>query len=470
MKILQNIKSVRSVLVLWYSFVLLSAFAIFSVSVYAYLEHLLEQRLDNSLVDDVEWITRLLEIETKKGPAKELPEEIQDVIARHFSLSLQNFVVLLSSPDREQILYESDNRLDRILLQTAIPLGRTVLQEINDEQSGLMRVGAHRTPNYLIQVASTRESINQVLDHLLSILGVLAPVMLFVSVSGGWLLAGIILKPISDISHMAKRITAENLGERIPERKVKDELGELIETINATIARLQTSFTEIRQFSMNVAHELKTPLTIMKGESELALTRNPSGDETQQLILSFLEETTRMSRIVDDLLTLAKADAGQAMLETHPVNFTRTINELFEDAQILAEPRNLKVELLQNDEAMINGDDARLRQLFRAILTNAVQYTDKGGTIRIQSLKSGGMVEVSVEDTGIGIAPEHLERIFERFYRVDQARTRTRGGSGLGLSIAKWIAESHGGWISVQSTLARGSRFVVQLPLRISNK
>lgn len=466
MNILQTIRSVRSVLTLWYSFVLLLAFAIFSISVYVYLEHLLVQRLDKNLIDDVEWITRLLEGETKNSQAKELSDEVQDVIYRHFSVNPENFVVLLSTPDKAEILYESDNRLDRILLQTAIPTGQTILQAIDDEQSGYMRVAARRMPNYLIQVASTREPIDQVLDHLLSILGVLAPVMLFVSISGGWLLAGIILKPVRDISRRTQRITAENLGERIPERNVDDELGELIETINATISRLQSSFSEIRQFSMNVAHELKTPLTIMKGESELALTKQLSGEETQELILSYLEETTRMARIVDDLLTLAKADIGQVALESQAVNLTEMINELFEDAQILAEPKNIVVELVRNDPVTVQGDNARLRQLFRAILSNAVQYIDNGGTIRIESRQSAASVEVSIEDTGIGIAPEHVEKIFERFYRVDQARTRRRGGSGLGLSIAKWIAESHGGRISVESTLERGSRFVIYLPKR----
>lgn len=465
MNLPQNIRSVRSILTLWYSFVLVLAFVIFSVSVYAYLEHLLEQRLDGSLINDVEWITRFLQVETPPGEAPDFARQVHDIIDQHFSMNSENFVVLLTTADKGEIFYESDNRLGRVLLQTPVPAGETIVETIQDERSGFLRVAAHRMERYLIQVAYTRETIDQVLSHLLSIFAILGPVVLFVSVSGGWLLAGMVLKPIRDISRMAKRITAENLGERIPERRVKDELGELIDTINRTIIRLEASFDDIRQFSMNVAHELKTPLTIMKGESELALTKELSKDEMQSLILSTLEEATRMSRIVDDLLTLAKADAGQAFIDRQPVDLAAMIQELYEDSVILAEQKKLAVTLVRNDPAVVEGDEIRLRQLFRAIISNAVQYTDAGGTISIGHAAGNGETCVSIGDTGIGIEAGHLEKIFERFYRVDQARTRLKGGSGLGLSIAKWIAESHGGGIIVSSTPGKGSRFEVHLPL-----
>ena len=463
MNLLQKFKSVRSILTLWYTFVLLLAFVIFSVSVYVYLAHLLEQRLDGSLINDVEWITRFLQVESSNG-ATANSQEVQDVIARHFSLNSENFVVLLTTADRNTIVYESDNRLGRVLLQTEVPPGETVVETISDTHSGFLRVAAHRMSRYLIQVAYTRDVIDQVLEHLLSIFAILGPVVLFVSVSGGWLLAGMVLKPIRDISHITKRITAQNLGERIPDRTVTDELGELIGTINQTIARLEASFDDIRQFSMNVAHELKTPLTIMKGESELALAKELSKEEMQSLILSTLEEATRMSRIVDDLLTLAKADAGQVVIEHRSVPLQRMIQDLYEDALILAEQKGLTVKLGNNDDASVNGDEARLRQLFRALLSNAVQYTDAGGTIRIDHTAAENETRVCVEDTGIGMEPGQLEKIFQRFYRVDQARTRLKGGSGLGLSIAKWIAESHNGRITVTSAPGRGSCFTVHLP------
>jgi signal transduction histidine kinase len=230
------------------------------------------------------------------------------------------------------------------------------------------------------------------------------------------------------------------------------------------IARLESSFSQIREFSLSVAHELRTPLTILKGESELALTRAQTREETERLVTTYLEETVRMSRIVDDLLTLAKADAGQIKIQKEPVELSRLLQDIYEDAVILSSDKPLAVELRHNDQATILGDEARLRQLFRVLLSNAVQYTDAGGSVFISSRRQGKEVHVDIEDTGIGIPPGALDKIFQRFYRVDEARTRVKGGSGLGLSIAQWIATAHNGSVSVRSTLGKGSCFTVTLP------
>ncbi len=174
-----------------------------------------------------------------------------------------------------------------------------------------------------------------------------------------------------------------------------------------------------------------------------------------------------MSRIVEDLLMLAKADAGQIVLERKRVAMDSLMRDLFEDAQILGATKGLRIELQRNDPAMVSGDSLRLRQLFRSLLSNAVHYTDENGSIRIASRVDGPSLFTEIEDTGIGIPAESLDRIFERFYRVDVARTRVQGGSGLGLAISKWIAEAHGGTISVHSTPGRGSTFTVRLPLSV---
>jgi signal transduction histidine kinase len=206
-------------------------------------------------------------------------------------------------------------------------------------------------------------------------------------------------------------------------------------------------------------------LTILKGESELALARPLTAEETERLVTTYLEETVRMSRIVDDLLTLAKADAGQVRIQKEPVELSRLLQDIYEDAVILSSDKPLNVELRHNDQAVVLGDDARLRQLFRVLLSNAVQYTDPGGSVFISSRREGKEVHVDIEDTGIGIPQGALDKIFQRFYRVDEARTRVKGGSGLGLSIAQWIAGAHNGSITVRSTLGKGSCFTVTLPV-----
>jgi signal transduction histidine kinase len=223
----------------------------------------------------------------------------------------------------------------------------------------------------------------------------------------------------------------------------------------------------MKEFLLNVAHELKTPLTILKGESELALGKPLTSEEAQQLTTTYLEETIRMARIVDDLLTLARADAGQVQLRQEPVQLDALLQELYEDAVILSAGKPLTVTLAHNEPAVVTGDPEKLRQMFRALVSNAVRYTDAGGSLTIRSSTTPTTVSVDFEDTGVGIPPESLGRIFDRFYRVDAARARATGGSGLGLSIARWIAEAHHGTIGVRSTPGKGSCFTVTIPCRI---
>jgi heavy metal sensor kinase len=317
----------------------------------------------------------------------------------------------------------------------------------------------------VIQVGFPSAVGREVLSRLLTTFSILAPVVVFLALAGGWFITGTILNPLRRISQTEKRITAENLGARIPDRAVDDELGELITTMNGMIGRLQESFGQLRQFLMNVAHELRTPLTIIKGESELALSRQLTQDEARELLSSHLRESVRMSRIVDDLLLLAKAEAGQITVEKSRVRLDLLLDELQEDALILAAGEDLTVSLGPPPPLTIEGDQARLRQLFRILLTNAIQYTEPGGTIRIESEQTDLHAAVHITDSGIGIPAESVERIFEPFYRTDADRDRSHSGSGLGLPIARWIAQSHHGSIRVQSTVGAGSRFTVLLPL-----
>jgi heavy metal sensor kinase len=468
MGLLQKAKSVRFILTLWYSVILLVAFTIFGVTVYIYLQHLLVATLDQDLLEDVEWVTRLIEVErgtARKGVSMQrLSQEVQERILQHYTTNPMNYIVLLTNVDG-QILYESENQHAKILLTSQVPPGETVLQTVDSPAYGRLHVAARRSTPFIIQVAYTDKATQVVLGHLLSIFAVLVPVVLFVSFSGGWLMAGMALRPIGQISRLANRITAQNLNERIPAREVKDELGELINTINGMIERLQSAFEQMKDFSASMAHELKTPLTIMKGEAELALAKPLSGKETQRLLTTYLEEVVRMSRIVDDLLTLAKAEAGQISITRQPVKLDELVQELYEDTVILSTSKHLRAELMKNQSAVVEGDEVRLRQLLRALIANAVQYTDPGGAIRITCRCEEARVYVDIEDTGIGIPQESLSKIFQRFYRVEEARSRAGGGSGLGLSVAKWIAEAHNGTISVQSTPGKGSRFTIQLPL-----
>ncbi|MGZ3538345.1 MAG: sensor histidine kinase [Thermodesulfobacteriota bacterium] len=332
----------------------------------------------------------------------------------------------------------------------------------------------------IVQIASSLEGVEDALNKLFLILIISVPSTLILASLGGQFLAHKALKPVDDITQTARMITSKNLNQRINPPKVKDEISRLIETFNEMISRLDQSFQQMKQFSSDASHELKTPLTILKGEVEVMLRRERTSHEYQQTLKSNLEEINRMSQIVEDLLTLSKADTGEIGLNKEDINLTEILNEVVAQMNRLASSKKLDLSSSNHDEDIhLFGDALRLRELFINLIENGIKYTEEGGSIRIflQKVSSarnqsgwlerekGELVKIIVSDTGIGIAQEDQERIFDRFFRVDKARSREQGGSGLGLSICKWIVEAHQGDIEVESELGKGSSFIVRLPL-----
>jgi len=461
-----KVRSARFVFASWYSVLLLVALVLFGGSVYLFLQHLQGAQLDQYLGEEVDWIAEVARLENVRTGGRSLESVSREIVAsidEHYSSGKHNAVVVLATK-HGRFLYESDPRARMICASLPLTTPGLHLKTIGTAEYGDLRLAGKQQAPFLIYIGASDSATQAAGANLMRIFMIIAPVMVFVAFASGWVMAGMILRPVRQISSMATRITALNLSERIPGRDVDDELGDLIRTMNAMISRLQASFEEMRLFSLNVAHELRTPLAILKGQSELALSNPPSPDESQELITSYLEETIRMSRIVDDLLMLAKAETGQLTMEREPVRMDKLVRDLHEDGTILAGSKDLFLRLGDVTTALVIGDAARLRQLFRILLTNALQYTDPGGEICLSCRLVDGRVRVMVEDSGIGIPSESLDRIFERFYRVDQARTRIKGGSGLGLALAKWIVEAHHGTISVASTVGRGSVFTVDLP------
>jgi heavy metal sensor kinase len=302
-------------------------------------------------------------------------------------------------------------------------------------------------------------------DNLYLTFLILIPIAVLISLVGGYLMAKNALRPVDEIVTQARKISAENLDLTIPVRNPRDEIGRLGTTINAMLTRLHQSFAQVRQFSADASHELRTPLTIMRGEIELAL-RNPKTPEEYRAVLeSALEEIMRMTAIIDNLLVLAKADQGRYHADFSEVDLGALVQELYEDSEVLAERKDIHVALREIADIRIVGDRLRLRQLILNLIDNAIKYTPQGGTVTLALGQENGSARIEVSDTGIGIPADEQAKIFDRFYRVDKARSRELGGSGLGLSIAKWIAALHRGTITVQSSLHEGSTFTVLLPL-----
>jgi heavy metal sensor kinase len=333
----------------------------------------------------------------------------------------------------------------------------------------------------IVQIASSLEGVEDALNTLFIILIITVPLALMVASLGGQFLAHKALKPVDDITQTARMITSQNLNQRITPPKVKDEISRLIETFNGMISRLDQSFRQIKQFSSDASHELRTPLTILKGEVEVMLRKERTQQEYQQTLKSNLEEINRMSQIVEDLLLLSKADTGQIILNKGDINLTEILSEIVAQMDMLARSKRLYLSASNNHQDVhIFGDALRIRELFINLIENGIKYTEEGGSIHISLQKEylppvrnqtdrlekerERFIKIIVSDTGIGISKEDQEKIFIRFFRVDKARSREQGGSGLGLSICKWIVEAHQGEIKVESELGKGSSFVVKFP------
>jgi heavy metal sensor kinase len=317
----------------------------------------------------------------------------------------------------------------------------------------------------IVQVATSLEEVEEVLKTLLLILWITVPSALVVASLGGLFLANKALRPVDEITKTARMITSRSLNQRIKLRKTKDEIGRLAETFNDMISRLGRSFKQIRQFTADASHELRTPLTILKGEIEVGLRRKRRPKEYKDILDSNLEEVNHMSQIVDDLLFLSKADMGEVHLEKHRINLAKLVSEIHAQAQTIAMAKDIRVHISNDVDGVVIGDRLKVRQLLLNLVDNGVKYTPQGGEMRISLEKNDGRFKLRVIDNGIGIAPEDQPHIFDRFFRVDKARSREAGGSGLGLSICKWIVEAHGGEITVESDFGKGSIFTVTLPL-----
>ena len=282
---------------------------------------------------------------------------------------------------------------------------------------------------------------------------------------GGWWLTRQALAPVAALTNAAERIHERNLHEQLPRSSNGDELDRLMEVFNAMTARLNDSFQRIREFTLHASHELKTPLTILHAEMETALTEESLTASQRERIASELDEVQRLTKIVDGLTLLTKADAGQIQLKREPLQFDDIVRDVFADAQILAKPANIEVQLATCEPVTIQGDRHRLRQLLLNLVDNAIKYNAPGGLVNIALTRVHEYAELLVSNTGPGIPAESLPRVFDRFYRADPAHGDDVEGCGLGLSIAQWITSAHNGSVKIKSAPSELTIVTVCLPL-----
>ncbi len=438
-------KTIKFKLTLWYVVILgliLSSFALF---LYLTLADSLYRGVDNKIKTMAEVIASSVRRPLGGSPSI---ADIDRIMMEHFGIRpLGRFIQVLD--ESGNVGGKSTNLRDvqiPVSVQTLreAARGKVVFEHIRGMGRYPLRVVTlpiieNGRMVGVVQVGSSLEGVEETLQQLLLILLIAVPAALLITSTGGLFLANKALKPVDEITQIARRIGSGDLSQRIRIRRVNDEIGRLASTFNEMIAKLEDSFHRVKRFTADASHELKTPLTILRGEVEVGLKKKRTAREYRQLLTSNLEETDRMSRIVDDLLTLSRADMGELTVERKEVDLSCLAREVWEDLQLMAYEKGIALQFLNDDLMRVEGDPLRLRQLILNLVENGIKYTSSGGevTLKVRGDRVRGVAAIEVSDTGIGIPKKDLGRVFDRFFRVDKARPRETGGTGLGLSICK---------------------------------
>jgi heavy metal sensor kinase len=324
------------------------------------------------------------------------------------------------------------------------------------------RIGQH---TITLEVGDPVRKFETALQELTTDLWLSLPILLALGSLGGFWLSARALQPVDQLTKDARAITASDLSRRLAVPPARDELRRLSETLNLMLDRIESSFQQVRRFTADASHELRAPVTLIHTAAEFSLRRERSAEELAASMRKILREAQRTARLIDDLLLLARVDSDPTAFSLQPMDLARVLDEVAEQAGALAAPRAISVTSSRAPGALrVNGDEASLRRLLLILVDNAVKYTPAGGYLTLDARTGGDEILVAVADSGAGIAEEDLPRVFERFWRADKVRSRELGGAGLGLSIAKEIADRHGARLAVASQLGRGSTFTLILP------
>jgi heavy metal sensor kinase len=451
--------SIRWRLTLWNTLALAVVLLGFAALVYGLLARALYGQLDRKLVAGLE------ELERDERTRTDREERL-----RHWIYELkehEDLFVVVYSPGGE-VLQRTEE-----LASASIPAAPPVAPgERRSRSLDVPIVGRQRVLEGKVRLGDEEcavvlmaplEEVDAELGRLLTALLVAVPAALVGCGGVGYLLARKAVAPVDQLRRLTREITADRLDRRLPVSTPGDEIGRLAQTINEMIGRLERSFAETRRFTADASHELRTPLAAIRTEAEVGLSRALGEADCQHLLGSILEECDRLTRLIEQLLALAREDAGVARAAHEPVDLTALVQNVAETMRPLAESKGVALTTETDGRAEVRGDGARLRQVFYNVLDNAIKYTPPGGAVTVRSERAGRDAVVTIRDTGPGIPPEHLPRVFDRFYRVDKARSREEGGTGLGLSIAQSIVTAYGGRIELASTPGQGTTCTVTL-------
>lgn len=323
---------------------------------------------------------------------------------------------------------------------------------------------------FVIQVGEPMGDFHEAISRFRTAVLIVIPLLLLVATAGGYLMSTRALAPVDQITRAAQNITARDLSTRVEVPHTGDEIQRLAQTMNAMLQRIEAAFSRITQFTTDASHELRTPVALIRTQAELALRKSRSEVEYRESLQEVLAESERTSSLIENLMLLARADAGTETLRFEKFDFAELAREAVARGRTLAEAKNLGWSTeISTEPLWVEGDALALQRLFLILIDNAVKYTPPNGQIRVGVARDDGRALIEVQDNGIGISDEDLPHIFERFYRADKARSRESGGAGLGLSIGRWITNAHGAEIGVDSAIGSGSTFRVRIPLTNRN-
>lgn len=461
--------SIRERLFLIYTFVLVGTFLLFGIVVYYLPRITLRNEIDKRLLGTAE---RILE----ESHAVTDQDAVELVISQELSIfERANIFYVVTDPKGEIILSRSENLggfegpLDPAGFGEEEPVYHTV--PVGDQELRVLTYPLYTESGYrnrlvaYLQLATVVDDYNAferllIISLLVGAASVTASLFVLTLVTPG------LFRPLEDIAVVARQITrADDLSRRVPDTGRKDEIGDLTMALNQTLERLENLFRTQQRFLADVSHELRTPLTTIRGNVDLM---RRMGMVDPEFLNDIQAELERMTRLVNDLLMLARADVGSVRIMREPVEIDSVVIDVYRQVAMVEQPVTIK--LNEVDQAYVLGDRDRLKQLLLNLVDNAIKYTPEGGEVRMGLSKSEDRVHIYVSDTGIGISEEDLPHIFDRFFRVDKARSRAMGGTGLGLSIARSVVEAHGGDIHVTSKLGEGTTFYVSLPLYVPPK
>jgi heavy metal sensor kinase len=455
--------SIRVRLTLWYLLVFGSLIVIFSGYIYSVVSRDMHNRFDASLLRTSQsmanYFSEFRERETDEDEAKETISQLKE--GRESAAIFREGHLLAANNDDVTAAISST----RILEASGPDRKPAFATEPNLNKRLVVFPFQFQGVNYMSAVFEPLDKLEGQIGHIrkLFLFGLSAALLL--AAGGGFLLAQKSLAPMVNISEQAAHISARNLTERLKIKNPEDELGRLAGVFNELLTRLDTSFGVMREFMADASHELRTPLTIIHGEAQVSLSRSHSETEYRQSLGIIRDQAKRMANIVSDMLALARADAGEQHFSMEDLYLNDLVTESCKAAQALAVPKHIRLSCEASEDLVFHGNEELLQRMIVNLVDNAIRYTPEGGAVSVTLASNASCAQLVVSDTGIGIPPDCIERVFDRFYRVGDVRTRANGGSGLGLSIVKLAAESHRGSVDLVSTPDQGSTFTVTLSL-----